>query len=351
MVQPEDISDKNPEGRYLRQVLFAPIGEEGQERLAKSKVLLIGCGALGSVLAEMMVRAGVGELRIVDRDFLELSNLQRQMLYDEEDLAGNLPKAEAAGRKLRNINHEVNVTPIVADANHESIEYFLESVDLILDGTDNLQTRFLINDAAVKNSLPWIYSAALAARGMVLVILPGGKPCLRCLIETPPELGQMETCETAGIIGPVVGMVGSFAGGEALKLLTGNVKAVNRNFVSFDLWENKLRQTMMEMAGEECPCCGERNFEFLEGKGGLSTISLCGRNSVQVRPRQYGEKIDLAGLGKRLEGIGPVTQNEFMVRFKVNEMEITIFPDGRAIIKGINNIDEARSLYARYVGH
>ncbi|MBN2377795.1 MAG: ThiF family adenylyltransferase [Sedimentisphaerales bacterium] len=337
--------------RYSRQMLFGPMGSEGQKRLSRSRVTLIGCGALGSNLADMMVRAGVGHLTIVDRDFVELNNLQRQCLFNEKDIADNLPKAEAAARKLRLINSGVEITPLVADANHESIEYFTDSADLILDGTDNLQTRFLINDVAVKHSIAWVYGACLAATGMAMVIRAGGKPCLRCLIDSPPEAGSLETCETAGVISSVVAWVAAFQFAEALKLLTGNNEAVNSNFVTFDLWENRFHQMGTETLQQGCSCCVGHDFEFLSGKGSLSTISLCGRNSVQIRPRRAGQKINLAELAKRLGEAGAVTYNDFLLRLTVGEREITIFPDSRAIVKGTNKIDEARSLYAKYIGH
>jgi len=343
-----DFENRN---RYSRQMFFAPIGTSGQQRLGAAKVTLIGCGGLGSSLAQIMVRAGLGHLRIVDRDFLELNNLQRQVLFDEDDVKENLPKAEAAARKLRRINRNVKITPIVADANHESIESLIERADLILDGTDNLQTRFLINDAAVKNSIPWIYGACIGANGMAMVITAGGKPCLRCLIEAPPDAGQLETCETAGIIAPIVTIVAGFQAAEAIKLLTGNLEAVNRKFVTFDLWENRFHQMSLDALTKGCTCCGQNNFEYLAGRGGLNIVNLCGRNSVQIRPDTHGKKIDLTALAQRLKETGKVIQNEFILRLSLPNHQITIFPDARAIIKGTNNIDEARSLYDKYIGH
>lgn len=340
-----------PDNRYARQMCFGPIGPQGQQRLNAAAVTLIGCGALGSHLAEMMTRAGVGRLTIVDRDYIELNNLQRQILFDETDIAQNLPKAEAAARKLRRINSSVEINPIIADANHESIEYFIENADLILDGTDNLQVRFLINDVALKHNIPWIYGACLAAAGMALVVMPPGRPCLRCLFDAPPDPGQLETCETAGIISPIVATVAAFQAAQALKILTGNLDALNRNFITFDLWENRYHQMSLANLDQGCPACRDHNFEFLSGRGSLSTISLCGRNSVQVRPRRAGDKIDLAELAQRLKGAGTVAGSEFMLRLQIAHKELTIFPDARAIIKGTNNIDEARSLYAKYVGH
>ncbi len=342
---------RNSLDRYSRQILFSPIGEAGQKRLAESKVTLIGCGALGAYLAEMIVRAGVGCLTIVDRDFIELNNLQRQTLFDEEDIAQNLPKAEAAARKLRLINSQVGIIPFVADANHESIGHFITQADLILDGTDNLQTRFLINDVALQRGIPWIYGACLAASGMALVVLPEGKPCLRCLFDGPPAPGEVETCETAGILAPTVARVAAFQTAEALKILTGNLEALNRNFYTFDLWQNRTHEMAVDNLRDGCLCCRDRQFEFLTGKGSLSTISLCGRETIQIRPRRPSVKLDLAELAERLRDTGAVTHNQYMLRLQIPNREITIFPDARALVKGTNNIDEARSLYAKYVGH
>ncbi|MBN1846083.1 MAG: ThiF family adenylyltransferase [Sedimentisphaerales bacterium] len=350
---PDSEPQPNPDplGRYCRQMNFPPIGRRGQERLAASCVVLIGCGALGAQLAGMIVRAGVGRLTIVDRDYLELNNLQRQTLFDEQDVERNLPKAAAAADKLRRINSQVEISPIIADANHESIEQFVQGADLILDGTDNMQTRFLINDVAIKNHIPWIYGACLAAAGMALVILPAGRPCLRCLIESPPAPGEMATCETAGILAPTVARVAAFQLAEALKILTGNMQALNRNFYSFDLWLNRTSEMAIKPLPADCPCCGERKFDFLAGAGSLGTISLCGRQSVQVRPRRADLKLDLADLARRLRDAGRVVVNPFLLRLELPGREITIFPDARAIVKGTSSIDEARSLYAKYVGH
>ena len=349
-VEPSD-HDNDPLERYSRQVLFPPIGVQGQQRLSRAHVTLIGCGALGSAIAEMIVRAGIGHLLLIDRDFVELSNLQRQMLFDERDVAENLPKAQAAARRLRQINSSVEITPIVADVNHENIQQFVEQSTLILDGTDNLQTRYLINDVAIKLSIPWVYGACIAARGMVMAIQPGGRPCLRCLFDEPPEPGQMETCDTAGIIGPIVNIIAGLQVTEALKLLAADTEATNPSLINIELWQNQLRQTPLDNLTDGCACCRDRNFEFLGGRGSLSTISLCGSNAVQIRPRRQHPKLDLAELAGRLAESGPVTRNEFLLKLTLPDREMTVFPDGRAIVKGTNSIDEARSLYARYVGH
>jgi len=335
--------------RYCRQMLFAPIGPTGQQLLARRKVLLVGCGALGAAQAQFLVRAGVGQLRIADRDFVELSNLQRQLLYDEDDVRDNLPKAQAAARKLRKINSQVEIIPHVADINHESIAYYAEGVDMILDGTDNLHTRFLINDYAVQHSLPWIYGGCIAARGIMMVILPGGQPCLRCIFDSPPAPGETETCETAGIIAPIVAWVAAMQITQALKILTGQSDQAEKRLVSVDLWENRIHHLSVTPQ-PDCSCCSRHEFEFLQGKGALSTVSLCGRNSVQIRPKE-AVTLNLIELAAKLAPAARVQINEFMLKLTLADKEITIFPDARAIIKGTNNIDEARSLYAHYVGH
>ncbi len=351
MSQSEKNVNNDAQERYSRQIRFAPIGPEGQNKLSKSRVVIIGCGALGSVLAETMTRAGVGHLHIVDRDFVELSNLQRQMLYDENDIKEGLPKAEAAARKLSLMNSDIEITPFIADANHESIEYFTEDVDLILDGTDNLLTRYLINDVAIKQNIPWIYGACQGAVGMVAVFLAGGKPCLRCLFDSPPAPGELETCETAGVLGPVVNMVASYQALEALKILTGNLDDVNSGLINIEPWQNRFHQMSMETLKQGCPCCNDGKLEFLKGKSSLSTVALCGRNSVQIRPRVRGIKLELQEFSKRLVNFGKLSVNEFMIKLNVDDYEITIFPDARAIIKGTEETDVARALYAKFVGH
>ena len=338
------------ENRYSRQERFAPIGAEGQAKLLASHIAIIGCGALGSVLAETLVRAGVGRINLVDRDFIELSNLQRQFLFDEDDIAQNLPKAEAAARKLRKMNSEIEITPFIADANHESIEIFTEGVDLILDGTDNLHTRYLINDLAISRGVPWIYGAAQAATGMALAILPGGKPCLRCVFESPPDPGQLETCETAGILGPLIAIVAGHQALEAIKILMGNLSAVNRKLVSFDPWFNRQTQMSVNTLNDGCMCCRDHIFEYLSGKASLSTVALCGRNAVQIRPKKKGLKVDLTEMATRFSNAGKIDRSEFMLRLEVGEYQLTLFPDGRTIVKGTEEKDIARSLYSKYIG-
>src|SRR6184192_4415878 len=273
--------------RYSRQMRFAGIGEAGQRRLLDSKVTLVGCGALGTVLANALVRAGVGFLRLADRDFIETHNLQRQILFDEADVAANLPKAEAAARKLRLINSQVTVEPIVADIDRTNILDLVSDADLILDGTDNFETRYLINDAAVKLDKPWVYGGCIGSHGQTMTILPGQTPCLRCVFEAAPAPGETGTCETAGVLAPIVNIVASFQAAEAFKILTGQLQQINRELIYLDVWDNVQRRIKIAplLGKVDCPCCGRRRFEWLDGDLGSHTTSLCGRNSVQVAHR------------------------------------------------------------------
>ncbi|GIW89282.1 MAG: molybdopterin biosynthesis protein MoeB [Isosphaeraceae bacterium] len=343
---------RDPLERYSRQMRFGPLGEEGQRRLRSSRVTICGCGALGTVLANHLVRAGVGFVRVVDRDFIETHNLQRQILFDEEDVASNLPKAEAAARKLRAINSEVVVEAVVADIDHTNILELVSDVDLILDGTDNFETRYLINDAAVKLGKPWIFGGVIGSEGQTMTIRPGLTPCLRCVIETSPPPGMTPTCETAGVLGPAVAVVASFEAVEAIKLLAGKLEALNTELIMIDVWDWAFRRLKIAALKDrvDCPTCKHRTFEWLDGKQGSHTTTLCGRNAVQVAaPR--GHRLDFAELAARLSGAGEVRHNAFMLRFAADGYEFTVFPDGRAIIKGTNDVAKARTLYAQYVGN
>ena len=337
--------------RYARQVRFPPLGEEGQRRLAGSRALLCGCGALGSAIANILVRAGVGTLRIVDRDFVELSNLQRQTLFDEADAEAGLPKAVAAAEKLRRINSTVTVEPVVADIDPTNIEGFCDRVDVILDGTDNFETRFLINDAAVKLGLPWVYGGCVGAEGQTMTILPGETACLRCLMPECPAPGSTPTCDVAGILGPIVGLIASIEAGEAIKILSGNRAAISRSLTVVDLWQNHVRQVDVSRLREQvdCPTCKHGEFPWLSGRMGSRTAVLCGRNAVQLS--HPGTSISLDELAQKLEGVGQLTRNQFLLRLKVEGYELTIFPDARAIISGTDDIAIARSVYARYVSN
>lgn len=357
--------------RYHRQMLLPGFGMAGQRRLLDSTALLLGCGALGCVAAEMLSRAGVGHLVIVDRDIVELTNLQRQVLFDERDVAEGLPKAEAAKRRIRETNSAIRVTAIVDDINHTNIERFARGVNVLVDGLDNFETRYLANDVAVKLGIPYVYGAAVGTTGMAFTVLPCGEgrnewedvdgrslatPCFRCLFAEPPPPGTSPTCDTAGVIGSVIGVIANIEATEALKVLTGNYDRVNRGLSSIDLWESEWLQLGVDTSREQadCPCCKGRQFEYLEGKAGSSAASLCGRNAIQLRHRQQPVEIDLAGLAERLKGHGRVKTSEFMLLAEITEgnkaYELTVFPDGRAIVKGTDDPSLARGLYARYIG-
>jgi adenylyltransferase/sulfurtransferase len=333
--------------KYSRQVLFASIGPEGQERLRRASAVIVGCGALGSASANALVRAGVGRLRVIDRDYVEESNLQRQLLFEESDAAENLPKAVAAERHLRRLNSDVEVEGIVADVDAGSIEAQVGSFDLILDGTDNFETRYLVNDAAVKLGIPWIYGAVVGSYGATLTVIPGRTPCLACVFPEAP-LGLQETCDTAGVISPAVAWAAAVQVTEALKILTGREAQIHGRLLGFDIWTNALRD-LRPAIDPECRVCGKRDFAYLAG-GKLSRATvLCGRDSVQIR-QPGSRRLDLAALRARLEPSGPVRMNAFLLRCRLDPYEITVFADGRAIIKGTDDPALARKVYAQYVG-
>lgn len=336
--------------RYIRQSRFAPLGEEGQRRLMSGRALVCGCGALGSAIANMLVRAGVGLVRIVDRDFVETSNLQRQSLFDERDAAEGTPKAIAAAEKLRHINSTVAVEPFVADVNPANIESFSEGIDIILDGTDNFETRFLLNDVAVKNGIPWIYGGCVGAEGQTMTILPGETPCLRCLMETCPPPGSTPTCDTAGILASIVGVIASVEAMEAIKILSSRRDAVSKGLSVFDLWENRLRQIDLKNLREDTDCltCKRNDFSWLAGREGSRSAVLCGRNSVQLTGDEA--KVSLDELAERLTPLGLLAHNAYLLRFRAEGYEITLFADGRAIVGGTDDVSVARTVYAKYVG-
>jgi molybdopterin-synthase adenylyltransferase len=374
--------------RYHRQMLLPGFGEEGQRKLLDAKVLVIGCGALGTVIANMLARAGVGHLVIVDRDFIEITNLQRQVLFDERDVAEGIPKAEAAKRKIAQINSQVTVDAIVDDVNHTNIEKLatqlpgVGKVDLIMDGVDNFETRYLANDVAVKHGIPYVYGGAVGTVGASYAVLPHtvppgetgdtpweqagiATPCLRCIFEQAPPPGVNPTCDTAGVIGPAVSIVANYQTAEALKILTGNLDAVSPTMLNLDLWANMIKQFKVAGAYDvgECTCCKKRKFEYLDGLFGSSTTTLCGRNAVQLNLNPAdadpsaggnGQKIDFAEIAKRLEAHGKVTANKFMLRADITDngepYELTLFNDGRAIVKGTKHASVAKSIYAKYVG-
>jgi len=340
--------ESNLDERYSRQILFRGIGSEGQRKLAASRVAIVGCGATGSALAGLLARSGVGTLRIVDRDYVEPSNLQRQSLFDEQDAAESVPKAIAAARKIAAFNSQIVIEPKVEDLIPANIEALLEGMQLILDGTDNFETRYLINDYAVDHSLPWIYSAAVGSYAVTLNILPGQTACLACLFPDSPR-GMVETCETAGILNSAVNLVASIAATEALKLIVGGASSpkLRRTLLSFDLWTNERAEISAAMPRSGCRACGQRDFTHLAGES-RPHITLCGRNSVQIHERQ--RPIDFAEMDRRLQPHGTVRHNDFVLKFWHDPYEMTLFADGRAIIKGTTDTALARSLYARYVG-
>lgn len=332
--------------RYSRQILFPGIGLEGQKKLAQAKVAIVGCGATGTCVSSLLARAGVGFLRIVDRDYVEPSNLQRQGLFDEADAAESLPKAIAAARKISAFNSDVHVQAEVADLTPDNIHELLHEAYLILDATDNFETRYLLNDFAVKHGKPWIYAAAVAAYGVTMNVLPGETACLACLFPAPPQ-GTVETCDTAGILNAAVGMVGSIQAAEALKFLVGAPEKLRRTLLSFDLWSNDRAEIATGRPRPGCRTCGQREFEHLAGQG-RPRITLCGRNSVQIHERH--RPVDFNEMTARLQPHGQVKHNDFVLKFWPGPYELTLFPDGRAIVKGTTDTAVARGLYARFIG-
>jgi len=358
--------------RYHRQVLLPGFGEEGQRRLLDSTALLLGCGALGSLIADLLARAGVGRLVIVDRDLIELTNLQRQLLFDEHDVADTIPKAEAARRRLARINSQVEVTAVVDDVNYRNIEKYAAGANVIVDGLDNFETRYLANDFAVKFGAPYIYGGAVGTVGSALAILPhtrgqnapwetlaGGSratPCFRCLFEEAPPPGMNPTCDTSGVMAPAVGIVASFQAAEALKVLTGNFDRVCPTMLNMDIWGNEFAQLKVARAYElgDCPCCKHGCFEYLDGRLGSAATTLCGRDAVQLTHGQNAGAVDLKEIAVRLRAHGRVAESPFMIRADIADggkpYVLSIFPDGRAIVHGTAEAGIARGVFAKYVG-
>lgn len=356
-LDPEDtlnqVADLPPElERYARQIRYAPLGEDGQRRLSDAQALICGCGALGSVIANTLARSGVGFLRIVDRDFLELNNLQRQVLFDERDVEAGLPKAIAAADKLRRINSQVTIEPVVADVDYTNVIELTDSVDVILDGTDNFETRMLLNDVSHKRRIPWIYGGCLGGEGQTMTIVPGETACLRCLMHDTPPPGTTPTCDTAGVLATIVNVIASLEAGEALKILSGNSGAINRQLTILDVWENRFRQVNLDSlrSGSQCPACREGEFPWLAGDRAGHTAVLCGRNAVQLSPSDRAG-VSLETMAEKLAGVGRVSQNRYLVRLAVDGYVLTIFADGRAIISGTDDVAQARTVYAKYVGN
>ena len=332
--------------RYSRQILFPGIGAEGQKKLAHAKVAIVGCGATGACVSGLLARAGVGSLRIIDRDYVEPSNLQRQVLFDEADAVESLPKAVAAARKISAFNSGIQVEAKVADLTPENIEALLEDNSLILDATDNFETRYLINDFAVKHKRAWIYAGAVASYAVTMNVLPGETACLSCIFPAPPQ-GTIETCDTAGILNAAVNLVGSIQAAEALKFLVDDRENLRRTLLSFDVWSNERSEIATGHPRANCQTCGQHEYVYLAGKG-RAHITLCGRNSVQIHERQ--RPVDFTEMTVRLQPHGRVKHNSFVLKFWREPYELTLFPDGRAIIKGTTDTAVARSLYARFIG-
>lgn len=335
--------------RYSRQILFAGIGSVGQSRLLGARAAIIGCGALGSAHAEAMARAGVGHLRIVDRDFVEASNLQRQTMFIESDARERLPKAVACAKRIALINSEIEAEAEVLDVNNSNIETLIKDCDVVLDGTDNFSTRYLINDACVKHKVNWIYGAAVGSYGVTMTVRPHVTPCLRCVFEEAPPVGSSPTCDTAGVIMPIISVVAAVQVTEALKLLTGKIEKLHNSLMQFDVWSNEWRRIALKEPLPECVTCGLGKYETLEAESGDFAASLCGRNAVQVSP-QRPTLVDLKALSEKLRPHGEVKVNDYLLRCTVGEYELTIFKDARTIIRGTDDVSTARSLYAKYIG-
>jgi len=330
--------------RYSRQILLEKIKKSGQEELAKGRIVIIGCGALGTTIANNLVRSGIGHIIVVDRDIVELNNLQRQNLFDENDIGSS--KAGIAAEKLRKINSEIKIDPIVDDVNYENIERIIKNMNVVLDGTDNMLVRFLINDACVKHDIPWIYGGAIETYGMAMNIIPHETPCFRCLIQNLPEAGSIPTCDTVGVLNSIPGIIGSVQSTEALKILLG--KNFNKGLLTYDVWVHDFKNIMIKKR-EDCECCGKHNFEFLTAKKKETMISLCGKGAIQITPVDT-VNISFEDLGKKLQKIGEVDYHKLVLRFKIPGYELNIFKNGRVIVIGTNDKKIAKSLYTKYIG-
>jgi molybdopterin/thiamine biosynthesis adenylyltransferase len=336
--------------RYSRQILFSGIGEPGQQRLLAARVLVVGCGALGSAQAEALGRAGIGHLRIVDRDFVEPSNLQRQTMFTEDDAENRLPKAIAAANHLRQINSGIEIEPHIVDVNHSNVEQLVEDCDVVIDGTDNFATRYLINDACVKHEINWIYGAAVGSYGVTMTIRPHQTACLRCIFEEAPPAASAPTCDTAGVIMPIINIVAAVQVSEALKLLTGQIDDLHGSLMQFDVWRNEWKSIRPGPPHPDCPTCGSGRYETLSPVSHEAAAVLCGRDAIQISPPQPA-RVNFASLAERLRRAGEVKFNEYLLRFRTGKFELTVFPDARSIIRGTNEIATARSLYAKYIGN
>lgn len=334
--------------RYEKQMLFGEIGLEGQKKLLSKKAIIIGCGALGTVIANNLVRSGIGYIKMIDRDYIEISNLQRQILFDEEDIKENLPKVIAAERKLKRINSDIKIEGIISDVNSTNIESLCEGMDVILDATDNLQTRYLINDISIKLNIPWIYGGVIGSSGMVHTIIPHETPCLRCMFPEIPPIGSTETCDTAGVLNSITSIVASMESMEAIKILLEKQSSVIKGLQYMDIWSNDFETIDMNL-NKDCKACGNNSFEFLE-RSTDEAVYLCGKNSIQINPLQKG--ISAEDIINRLKSLNiDVKQNVYFIKFNIEDVQVTLFYDGRAILKNTDDIKRAMSLYARYIGN
>jgi len=336
--------------RYSRQILFNGIGEEGQRKLLAARVLIVGCGALGSAHAEALCRAGAGRLRIVDRDFVEPSNLQRQTMFTESDAERRLPKAIAAANHLREINSEIEIEPHVTDVNYSNIEQLIDACDVVLDGTDNFATRYLINDACVKHETNWVYGAAVGSYGVTMTIRPHQTACLRCVFEEAPPPASAPTCDTVGVIMPIISVVSALQVVETIKLITGHMTDLHGSLMQFDVWRNEWRKFATGAPNPDCPTCGLGQYETLEATSAESAAVLCGRDAIQISPSQP-TSVNFSSLAERLRPAGEVKFNEYLLRFRTGPFELTVFQDARSIVRGTDEIATARSLYAKYIGN
>ncbi|UCZ54552.1 ThiF family adenylyltransferase [Bacillus shivajii] len=332
--------------RYSRQMLFKPVGEQGQRKLDESKVFIVGMGALGTVIANHLVRSGVGHVVFCDRDFVEESNLQRQMLFNEQDVQQFLPKAVAAEQALKKLNSSVNIKGHVTDVNANNVESFIDGVDVIMDGTDNFETRYLLNDVAYKHGIPFVYGGAVSSRGMNAVFLPGKTPCLRCMFPTYGGAGQ--TCDTIGVLSPIVDIIASMQVMEVLKILTGNSEKLRNNLASIDLWENHSFEMKLEEINEECPTCQLKQYPALSQGENERVTTLCGRDTVQF---MTANKLNLVSWERKLEKVASVKKSPYLLRAVLEEGEtFVLFPEGRVLVQGTENISRAKTLYAKYIG-
>lgn len=341
-----------PSARYRRAAQFAQLGAQGQAKIEAARAIVCGCGALGSVIAERLARSGVGTLRLVDRDWVEHSNLQRQTLFTEEDARQSVPKAVAAATALRRINSDITIEPVVEDITHLNIARLAGGFDLILDGTDNFETRLLINDFALAEGIPWVHGGCLGASGQVMAIVPGLTACFRCLVPELPPRDAMPSCDTAGVLGPAIGVIASWQAAEALKILSGNLDAVSRQLITIDTWNTSCRMLSLEQlgGGADCPACGRRDYAFLSGQLSVQATVLCGKNAVQLAPVAGAPQVNLETLERQLAPLGAVTRNAFLLRLTGPEYGLTIFRDGRTIVEGTTETSVARSIVARMLG-